>query len=135
MQSQPQNPGRSDPKTQAFNQLLCSSRMQFPTPQDTLGPQRPPSAPGLLDGANILRVALHLLPGPLLPQLPLELLNLLPLGLMLLLGLPHFLHIAQCLRVPALLQVLRSGTEGGDRSGSAWGVNITGPAPSNPSGP
>lgn len=66
-----------------------------------------PSAPGLLDSANILRVALHLLPGPLLPQLPLELLNLLPLSLMLLLSLPHFLHIAEGLRVPALLQILR----------------------------
>lgn len=63
-------------------------------------------APCLLDSPDILRIALHLLPGPLLPQLTLKLLNLLPLSLMLLLSLPHFLHIAEGLRVPALLQIL-----------------------------
>lgn len=58
------------------------------------------------DSAHVLSVALHLLAGPLLLQLPLQLLDLFPLGLMLLLGLPHLLHIAQGLWVPALLQVL-----------------------------
>lgn len=71
------------------------------TPPAQLAP-----APCLLDSPDILCIALHLLPGPLLPQLTLKLLNLLPLSLMLLLSLPHFLHIAEGLRVPALLQIL-----------------------------
>lgn len=64
------------------------------------------SASHSLDSPDILSVALHLFPGPLLPQLPLQLLDLFALSLMLLLGLPHLLHIAECLWVPALLQIL-----------------------------
>lgn len=83
-------------------------------------------APCLLDSPNILSVALHLFPSSLLPELPLQLLNLLPLGLMFLLCLPHFLHISKGLWVPALLQVLCEWTEGGKDSegGRQKGIRV-----------
>lgn len=103
-------------QTHSLMQLLCNNWTMHPQACNSPHTKTPPAqmapAPCLLDSPDILRIALHLLPGPLLPQLTLKLLNLLPLSLMLLLSLPHFLHIAEGLRVPALLQILWQ-TKGG----------------------
>ena len=112
------------------NPVLSPSTIAKPMGQSyvTTTPYTPEQpAPHLLDSPDILGVALHLFPSSLLPKLSLQLLDLFPLRFMFLLCLPHFLHIAKRLRVPALLQVLCERQERGKNSVSGqWKVmNLT----------
>lgn len=105
-----------NPRAEPFNYTQHRNQARTPSTAIPCTPALP--APHLLHSPDILGVALHLFPSSLLSKLSLQLLNLFPLRFMFLLRLPHFLHIAKGLRVPALLQVLCERQEGGKNSGS-----------------
>ena len=137
MPCQPQNPGQSDSKLTLLTSYhattgRCTCRQFCNSPHAKTPPGQSTPAPHVLDSSNVLRIALHLLPGPLLPQLALKLLNLFPLSLMLLLSFPHFLHIAEGLRVPALLQILWEMKGGRKQCGQWVGGEYNWPSLSHP---